>query len=146
MVLPFWGLGQTKVWVEIQRTRRKSAGNQIWCKIGKAPGRLVALIGRESGASKIGHEPTNFDRQVGRFAMMSQPPDTGVVEPPVNEELHGMYLAGANEAFCHLKFLVLLRIVENYERHGAIDLKQTTLTCPPACRFGDLYDIEQSGI
>jgi hypothetical protein len=45
---------------------------------------------------------SNFDRQLGLFAETSQPPDTGVVEPPINEELQGMNLVGVNDAFCHL--------------------------------------------
>jgi len=40
--------------------------------------------------------------QLGLFAETSQPPDTGVVEPPVSEELQGINLAGVNETFCHL--------------------------------------------
>jgi hypothetical protein len=45
---------------------------------------------------------SNSDHQLALFCEMSQPPDTGVVEPPVNEELQGMNLVGVHEAFCHL--------------------------------------------
>src|SRR5579859_4980133 len=45
---------------------------------------------------------TRANLQLALFAPTSQPVDTGVVEPPVNEELQGMNLVGVNDAFCHL--------------------------------------------